>query len=166
AMPRLAATLVEPPIAAMLRKQELTVPQIFGQEANFLAQRIAERAIPAEGKDRVEAATQAFEAQMSALLSWMRSLDQGLGQAAETAAGKMQYQMDRLRRLAENFQLQRESSLTRHAQAISQAIYPEGDLQERVHGAAYYFARYGLELSETLVELAATGCNGHFALWL
>ncbi|HEX8711229.1 MAG TPA: bacillithiol biosynthesis cysteine-adding enzyme BshC [Terracidiphilus sp.] len=166
AMPRLAATLVEPPIAAMLRKQELTVPQIFGQEANSLAQRLAERAIPAEGKDRVDAATQAFEAQMSALLSWMRSLDQGLGQAAETAVGKMQYQMDRLRRLAENFQLQRESSLTRHSQAISQAIYPEGELQERVHGAAYYFARYGLELSEILVEQAATGCSGHFALWL
>lgn len=166
AMPRLAATLVEPSIAAMLRKQDLTVPQIFGQDANSLAQRNAERALPLEGKQRVDAATQAFEAQMGALLSWMRSLDQGLGQSAETAVGKMQYQMDRLRRLAENFQLQRESSLTRHAQALSQAIYPEGDLQERVHGAAYYFARYGVELAETLVEQAAAGCNGHLALWL
>jgi bacillithiol biosynthesis cysteine-adding enzyme BshC len=166
AIPRLAATLVEPSIAAMLRKHDLTVPQVFGHDAASLAQRLAEHALPAEGRQRVERATQAFEAQMGALLSWMHSLDQGLGQSAETAAGKMQYQMDRLRRLAENFQLQREASLTRHAQAVSQAIYPDGALQERVHGAAYYFARYGLDLAELLVAQSAAGCNGHLALWL
>lgn len=165
ALPRLAATLIEPPIASMLRKHEFAVPQVFGADAASLAQRIAERAIPTEGRHRVEAATQAFEAQMEALLSWMQSLDKGLGQAAETAAGKMQYQMDRLRRLAENFQLQREASITRHAQAISNAIFP-GGLQERVHGAAYYFAHYGVELAETLVAQAAAGCNGHLAVWL
>ena len=74
----------------------------------------------------------------------MQSQDEGLGQSAETAAGKMRYQMNRLRTLAANFQLQREASLTRHADAISQALYPGGVLQERVHGAAYYFARHGL----------------------
>ena len=56
--------------------------------------------------------------------------------------------MNRLRRLAANFQLQRESSLGRHAEAICQALYPGGVLQERLHGAAYYFARYGFELAE------------------
>ena len=61
----------------------------------------------------------------------------------------MRYQMNRLRTLAANFQLQREATLTRHANSIFNALYPGGVLQERVHGAAYYFARYGLELAET-----------------
>ena len=72
----------------------------------------------------------------------------------------MRYQMNRLRRLAANFQLQREASLTRHAEAISQALYPGGVLQERLHGAAFYFARYGFELAEELTAQAANHARG------
>ena len=103
---------------------------------------------------------------MTPLLEWMGSLDAGLGRSAETAAGKIRYQMSRLRRLAANFQLQREASLDRQAEAISQALYPGGALQERVHGAAYYFARYGLGLAEELTAQAANCCPGHTEMWL
>lgn len=166
ALPRLSATLVEAPIAALLQKHGLTVDQIWGLDASALAQRLAERVIPAEGRERVDAASAALDTELDALVAWMQSLDQGLGQSAETAAAKMRYQMDRLRRLAENFQLQRESSLGRHAQTISNAIFPEGALQERVHGAAYYFARLGLDLVEMLVGQASGGCSEHLVLWM
>jgi len=96
----------------------------------------------------------------------MRSLDAGLGRSAETAASKMRYQMNRLRRLAANFQVQKETSLARHAEAITQALFQEGNLQERVHGAAYYFARHGVELTAELVSLAGDTCPGHKVLWL
>jgi hypothetical protein len=68
--------------------------------------------------------------------------------------------------MAANFQLQREATLTRHANSISNALYPGGVLQERVHGAAYYFARYGRELPEMLCERAGDLCAGHTAIWL
>jgi hypothetical protein len=96
----------------------------------------------------------------------MSRLDAGLGRSAETAASKMRYQMNRLRTLAASFQLQREVSLGRHAEAICQALYPGGALQERVLGAAYYFARFGFELAEELSALAAATCPGHAAVWL
>ena len=89
-----------------------------------------------------------------------------MGRSAETAASKMRYQMNRMRRLAANFELQKEASLGRHAQAISQALYPGGVLQERVLGAAYYFARYGFELAEEITAQAANACPGHTAMWL
>ncbi len=89
-----------------------------------------------------------------------------LGRSAGTAASKMRYQMNRLRRLAANFQLQREESLGRHAQAIAMALCPDGHLQERVHGAAWYLARHGFELAEELVVRAADACPGHTAIWL
>jgi uncharacterized protein YllA (UPF0747 family) len=99
-------------------------------------------------------------------VEWLQSQDQGLGQSAETAAGKMRYQMNRLRTLAANFQLQREATLTRHANSIWNALYPGGVLQERVHGAAYYFARYGLDLAETVCAQAGNSCPGHTAIWV
>jgi uncharacterized protein YllA (UPF0747 family) len=96
----------------------------------------------------------------------MAEMDEGLGRSATTAASKMRYQMNRLRRLAANFQLQKEASLKRHAEAICRSIYPGGALQERVHGAAYYFARYGFELVEEICVKAENPCPGHTALWL
>jgi uncharacterized protein YllA (UPF0747 family) len=96
----------------------------------------------------------------------MGALDEGLGRSATTAASKMRYQMGRLRRLAANFQLQRETQLSRHAEAISLALYPAGTLQERVHGAAYYFARYGFELAGEMTARAGNVAPGHTAIWL
>jgi hypothetical protein len=121
--------------------------------------------MPIETKKRLAAAGNAFDAELTELVEWLQSQDKGLGQSAETAAGKMRYQMNRLRTMAANFQLQREGTLTRHANSIFNALYPGGVLQERVYGAAYYFARYGFSLAEILSEQAGS-CSGHTALWL
>jgi hypothetical protein len=112
------------------------------------------------------AAGNALDEELTPLLEWMNALDEGLGRSAHTAASKMRYQMNRLRRLAANFQMQREASLARHAEAIFNAIYPTGTLQERVLGAAYFFARHGFELAEELSRQAENTCPGHSILWL
>jgi bacillithiol synthase len=164
---RFSATMIEPSVANLLRKHDLSLEQIFAEESSeSLAQRLAARSMPPETKRKLAAAGNAMDAELTELVEWMQSQDKGLGQSAETAAGKIRYQMNRLRTLAANFQLQRESTLSRHAESIMQAIFPGGIMQERVHGGAYYFARYGLQLAETFCELAANNCPGHSAIWL
>ena len=164
--PRLSATLIEAAIGELLHKHELGLDQVLKEDADSLAQLLAARAMPAEGKRRLSSAGQALDAELTPLLEYMKRMDAGLGRSAETAASKMRYQMNRLRRLAANFEMRREDSLRRHAQAIERALNPDGILQERVHGAAYYFARYGFELAETLTSLAGDACPGHKAVWL
>jgi uncharacterized protein YllA (UPF0747 family) len=122
--------------------------------------------MPIETKKKLAGAGNAMDHELNLLVEWMQSQDEGLGRSAETAASKMRYQMDRLRTLAANFQLQREASFTRHAEAISRSLFPGGVMQERIHGAAYYFARHGLELAETITLHAANTRPGHTAIWL
>jgi bacillithiol biosynthesis cysteine-adding enzyme BshC len=166
AEPRFSATLIEPEIGELLRKHEVTLDRVFAETADSLAQLLAARAMPIEGKRKIAAAGIALDAELAQLLEWMRTLDSGLGRSAETAANKMRYQMNRLRRIGANFQLQKEESIKRHAEAISNALYPGGVLQERVQGAAYYFARYGFDLAERLTEQAMESCSGHTSIWL
>jgi len=178
AEPRFSGTLVEPAISELLRKHELGVERVFGLTSGSgkdassssspaaLAQLLAARAMPIEGKQKLSATGNAMDAELAPLLAWMATLDAGLGRSAETAASKMRYQMNRLRRLAANFQLQKEASLGRHAEAISQALYPGGVLQERVHGAAYYFAKYGFGLAEEICVQAENACPGHAVMGL
>jgi len=166
AEPRLSATLIEPAIGELLHKHDLGIDRVFHESADSLAQVLAARAMPIEGKQKLSSAGKALDAELQPLIEYMHAMDPGLGRSADTAASKMRYQMNRLRRLAANFEMQREGSLRRHAEAIERALNPGGVLQERVHGAAYYLARYGFELAETLTELATDPCPGHKAVWL
>jgi bacillithiol biosynthesis cysteine-adding enzyme BshC len=165
-LPRFSATLVEPKIGEALRKHGLTLERVFAETPESLAQLLAAQALPDAGKRRMAAAGTALESELAGLLEWIHSLDAGLGQSAESAASKIRYQMSRLHTLAANFQLQREEALMRQAEAVSQALYPGGVLQERLHGAAYYFARYGFGLAEELTAQAAKCCPEHTTMWL
>ena len=123
AQPRFSATLVEPAIGELLRKHELTLERLFAESQDSLTQVLAARAMPIEGKRQLAAAGNALDAELTPLVEWMRTLDAGLGRSAEGAASKMRYQMNRLRRLAANFQLQQEASLARHADAVMPVAY-------------------------------------------
>jgi bacillithiol synthase len=160
-LPRLSVTLVEPAIAELLDRHELSLETIFANTEQSLAQQLAARAMPIAGKQRLASAGNALDAELTVLTEYMGLLDDGLGRASKVSASKMRYQMNRLRRMAANFELQKEASLGRHAQALAQALYPEGGLQERLIGAAYFLARYGSDLVESLIAEAADGCPGH-----
>ena len=113
------------------------------------------------GKRLLASAGNALDAELTALTAYMGDLDEGLGRSAGVSASKMRYQMNRLRRMAANFELQKEASLARHAQAVTQALHPHGGLQERLIGAAYFLARYGSGLVDKLVREGGDGCPGH-----
>ncbi len=159
-LPRLSATLVEPAIASMMERHQLSLTQAFEPPAE-LAARLGARAMPVEGKRRLAEAGKALDEELQAVNAWMEGLDEGLGRAARTASSKMRYQMNRLRRMAARYQLQKDASLLRHATAVSTSLFPGGHLQERTLGAAYFLARYGDSLAPLLVQAAADPCIGH-----
>jgi bacillithiol synthase len=163
-LPRLSATLIEPAIADLMKRHEIELTSLFGKTEDELAQRLGARALPIEGKRKIAATGNSLDEELTALLEWMKAMDEGLGRSGERAASKMRYQMNRLRRLAARFALEKEAALGRHAQTIMQALYPEKHLQERVIGAPHFLARYGFELAENFVELA--GDDGHAVVWL
>jgi bacillithiol biosynthesis cysteine-adding enzyme BshC len=164
-LPRYSATLLEPAMVQLLHKHALTLPDVF-TTPETLAHRLGARAMPVEAKRKLAAAGNAMHQELSSVTEWMRAQDQGLGHAADVAASKMLYQMNRLRRLSANFQMQRDQSLRRDADALCQNLFPNGNLQERVFAGASFLARFEPPLIDTLVEQARTGHCGHHALFL
>ncbi len=164
-LPRLSATLIEPAIAAAMAQHEIDLPHALSNSED-LAQRLGARQMPIEGKRRLAAVGNALDAELTALTEYMQSMDASLGQSAEVSASKMQYQMNRLRLMAATFELQRESSLRKHAAAITLNLFPEGDPQERVLAGAWFLARYGDGLPSLLVSIADQECSGHKAIFL
>jgi bacillithiol synthase len=165
-LPRLSATLIEPAIAQVMGRHELTLADILQAHPDELAHRLGARSIPPEGKRHLAATGNALSAELDSLLAWAESLDPGLGRAAHVSASKVRYQMNRLRRLAANYQLQREASIRRHVDTLSFNLFPDRHPQERTIGGVAWLARYGSGLLSTLVEQATPDCTGHKAIWL
>jgi bacillithiol biosynthesis cysteine-adding enzyme BshC len=164
-LPRLSATLLEPAIAAVMDKDEVQLPDAM-TTAEKLAQRLGARAMPIEGKRKLAAVGNTMETELAALTEYLAGMDASLGRAAEVSGSKMRYQMNRLRRMAATFELQKEASLKKHALAITLNVYPDGHPQERVVAGVWFLARYGDGLVERLVGVAGNQCPGHVVVRL
>jgi bacillithiol biosynthesis cysteine-adding enzyme BshC len=165
-LPRLSATLIEPAIAQVMARHELSLADILQAHPDELAHRLGARSMPPEGKRHLAATGNALNEELDGLLAWAESLDPSLGRAARVSASKMRYQMNRLRRLAANYQLQREASIRRHVDTLCFNLFPDRHPQERTIGGVAYLARYGTALLSTFVEQATPDCTGHKAIWL
>jgi bacillithiol biosynthesis cysteine-adding enzyme BshC len=161
-LPRFSATLIEPAIGAVMAKDEVSLEDIFAvKTVDELALRMGARAMPIESKRKLAAVGNAMDAELGTLTGYLAEIDASLGRSALVSASKMRYQMNRLRRMAATFEVQKEASLRKHAEAMVLHLFPDGHPQERVVGGAYFLAQAGDGLIDRLVAEAGEMCLGH-----
>jgi bacillithiol biosynthesis cysteine-adding enzyme BshC len=164
-LPRLTATLVEPAIGELMRQHEVSLPDVL-TTPEALAQRLGARAMPIEAKRKIAAVGNAMDAELTVLTEYLSAMDASLGRAAGVSASKMRYQMNRLRRMAATFELQKEASLRKHADALTLNLFPNAHPQERLLGGVWFLARNGEGLIDKLVDEAKSLCPGHVVVRL
>ncbi|HEY6763182.1 MAG TPA: bacillithiol biosynthesis cysteine-adding enzyme BshC [Candidatus Sulfotelmatobacter sp.] len=159
-VPRFSATLVEPKIQRLLQKHGLSEFDVF-QDPNALRQRLAAKSLPKDLQDAFDAATTSVTSIVTTIREKLGKLDPTLAEAAQTAESKMQYQLDRLKTQAAKAELRLAEVLGRHADTLSQSLYPDKGLQERAVGGVYFVARYGTELLRQLHDAVQPDCHNH-----
>jgi len=169
-LPRLTATLIERALSEVMQRHELTLSEVMTTPEE-LAQRLGARAMPIEGKRKLAAAGNAMDTELTALTGYLAAMDSNLGRASLVSASKMRYQMNRLRRMAATFELQKETSLRKHADALTLHLFPGGHPQERILAGIWFLARYGegpdgRGLIARLVTEAREMCGGHIGIRL
>lgn len=157
---RLSASLIEPRIEKLLNKHQVELPELFHGEYE-LRDCLAARALPPEVNHNFDAARRAVQAAMALVTGSLQKLDPTLVDAAGLASSKMQYQVSRLQKRAAKAELRRTEILVRHAAQIENSLYPHKTLQEREIGGLYFYAKYGPELIERLINLAQARCPEH-----
>ena len=164
-MPRFSATVVESKVQRWLGQYGIAVRDAFdGPEA--LRQTLAARTLPAGLQAAFERANRSVEESFSGLQEALAKLDPTLVEASQTGASKVRYQLDRLRERAMAAELRRSEVVSRHAVALSQALYPENALQERGVAGVYFVARHGTELLRSIYDTMRTDCHDHQILEL
>ena len=159
-LPRLSATLLEPRIERLLAKYGLELPDLFHGECQ-LRDCLAERSLPEELKLDFERGRLAVDEAMQRIGESLQRLDPTLVEASRRAANKMRYQVGRLEKRSAQAELHRNKILTRHASQIENSLYPRRTLQEREIAGLYFYAKYGAELIDRLIETAQARCPEH-----
>lgn len=164
-IPRFSATIVEPRMQRLIERHGITVPDVFGGPES-LRQKLAAHSLPEDLQSAFDAAKESLDAQLTAIKAKLARLDRTLVDAAQTAVSKMHYQLERLYTQAARAELQKGELVSRHAETLTQALYPEKGLQERSIGGIYFLARYGHELLHQLYDAMQPDCHDHQILEL
>jgi bacillithiol biosynthesis cysteine-adding enzyme BshC len=164
-IPRFSATIVEPKMQRLIERHGITVQDAFnGPDA--LRQQLAAKGLPDDLQAAFVAAKKSLDANFAAIKEKLTRLDRTLVDAADTAGSKMQYQLERLYTQAARAEAQKSELVSRHAELLSQALYPDKGLQERGIGSLYFLARYGRDLLHQLHDAIQPDCHDHQILEL
>jgi bacillithiol synthase len=147
-------------VQRLLERHGISVPNVFdGPDA--LCRQLAENGLPKDLQAAVDAARKSLDSHLSNIKDKLVKLDRTLVDAAETARSKIEHQLERLQTQAARAEAQKSELVTRHAEILSQALYPDKGLQERGVGGIYFLARYGPEFLHQLHEAIHSDCHDH-----
>jgi bacillithiol biosynthesis cysteine-adding enzyme BshC len=164
-VPRFSATIVEPKMQRLIERHGIDLLDVFaGPDA--LRRQLAERALPADLQAAFDVARKSLDSHLSTVKEKLEKLDRTLIDAAETTRSKIEYQLERLYSQAARAEALKSELVTRHAETLSQALYPDKGLQERGVGGVYFLARYGREFLQQLHDAIQPDCHDHQVLEL
>jgi len=159
-LPRFSATLLEAKAERILTRYQLGLPDVL-QGPEKVREAIAARSLPPDLQTRFSEAYASVEQSMAALRESIGRLDSTLIDTAESTRTSMSHQIDRLRARVARAEQQRNEVITRHADALSDALFPNKVLQEREVAGVSFVARYGPELLANLYEKIHPDCHDH-----
>ena len=159
-VPRFSATIVEQKPNALLERYGLELTDTFRAE-DALREKLAATILPTELQQAFDRAHAATQESLSAIREALSKLDKTLADAADNAGSKIQHQLETLRARAARAEVRQSEVVNRHAQQLSNALFPKKTLQEREIGAIYFLARYGVEFLQTLYSTLQSGCHDH-----
>ena len=164
-LPRFSATIVDARAQRHLKRYHLQLTDLFhGPER--LRDMLALRSLPEDLQLKFDRASEAVEGSLHSIRSTLNKLDPTLVEAAAKAGSKMLYQLRRLGMRAAHAELRKSGEISRHADELSAALFPEKGLQERHLAGICYVGRHGRQLIADLKPLAQANCPDHKVVYV
>jgi bacillithiol biosynthesis cysteine-adding enzyme BshC len=164
-LPRAGFTLVDQPVARLLKKYDLDVRDVIRGRQHLRA-KMEQKSLPRALARRFEADDKVLHRMMKAYRKPLERLDRTLNGALDSAERKIFYQFLKLKRKAGRAENFRTGVLDRHERMLLDALCPHRDLQERTLCALPFIAGAGPELFDELARAADLASPQHHLLFL
>jgi bacillithiol biosynthesis cysteine-adding enzyme BshC len=157
-VPRASFTIIEPPIARLLKKYGLDFCDVIRGRQHLRA-RMEVKSLPRALAKRFEKDEKSLRKLLMAYHKPLERLDGTLTGALGLAERKILHQFLKLKSKAGRAENFRTGVLDRHERMLLDALYPHRGLQERTLSALPWLAAYGPEFLDELAELSAIGAS-------
>ena len=159
-IPRFSATLAEEKLKGLLERYGVAFQDLF-HGSGAVKEKLAAKNLPEELQAAFTQIAQQMEQSLETLRPLLERLDKTLVEAANNADSKIKHQLESLRSKAGRAELRQAEVLGRHAELLSNLLYPRKALQEREIGGLFFLGRYGMGLLQDLYSLIHTDCLDH-----
>ena len=160
-VPRASFTLLEPHVERLIGRYKIRVKDHVLRGGQILRKQIETNSLPKGLDERFSVSAAELQKLLTSLRKPIEKLDPTLTGAAETAARKISYQLEKLRGKVARARDFRELVLSRHGQIIRENLFAGGHLQERELSLLPFLAKHGVELLDTLARHAGVGAPAH-----
>lgn len=138
--PRISATVMEARVSRPMKKYGMEFADALRGREYLKVKAVAS----VRGVELFDQMRDNILAQLEVVAPALRAVDPTLLGALETSRQKMVHQVETLRTRFVNAEAKRNETLDRHLDAISNSLFPEKRLQERVINVSSFLMRYGL----------------------
>lgn len=164
-VPRARFTLIPEEIERLADEEHLSLDEAFQPFDRWIGL-LAARATEREFGELIDACRAHLDAAYEQLDAAMAESLPGIRNAVTSARVKTQALMNRLAAKIGQEMRRKERRRAERIGRISDALYPFGSPQERVHSVVPYLARYGTGLLDALLDVVDVEQADHRALWL
>jgi len=158
--PRFSATIVEPKQQTLMQKYGVGLTDVF-QGSESVREKLAKHTLPEELQAAFEQGEASVGRSIARIQESLTRLDKTLIEAAENAGAKIQHQLEQLRARAARAELRQQEVVGRHAELLSNTLYPNKVLQEREIAGVYFLARHGNGIVGDLLKAINVDCVDH-----
>lgn len=150
--PRKSVTLLEPAIDRILDKYDLALPDLWGNVETHITA-FTRQHLPQELLDALAELKSAWPQRLLELRDLINQVDPTLEKMLENSAGRIDGTIDNLEKKIVQAGKRQHDIIRQQLQKASAALYPDNNLQERVHNFTPYLVKYGPALIERLYDV-------------
>src|SRR5439155_22967112 len=140
--PRISATILEARIVRALKKYDMEFLEVFRGRDFMVRKAVA----TVQGVELFDHVRDRLSAELESLRPALNAVDPTLAGALDNSRQKVLHQVETLRTKFVNAEARRNETLERHLESITNSLFPEKKLQERVINITSFLARYGVSL--------------------
>jgi uncharacterized protein YllA (UPF0747 family) len=137
--PRISATLVEPRIRRVMEKYALDSQDVF-RGRDFIRRKAV---ATVQGAELFDTVRDRLNTELESLRPALSAVDPTLIGALDNSRQKVLHQVETLRTKFVNAEARRNETLERQLDAVTNSLFPEKKLQERVINITSFWVRYG-----------------------
>ncbi len=162
-MPRASFTVLDEEACELLERYSLSAQDCFVPKKQVEA-RIAAAMVPSELRKSMKLNSDSIGTHLQDIIALLSQFDKTLETSCNLSRRKIEYQLSKIESKVARESLQRSKDAQKAVTRLTNYLYPNQNLQERVYGVLSFVAKFGTGFVDRIEEQIQPDCPDHRVL--